>query len=60
MAKRKLPKDVDLTRKINPADGFFSTPVSDKKDQENKTEENIVSQGDSTVPDNGKKEGGKP
>ena len=39
MAKRKLPKDVDLTRKINPADGFFSTPVSDKKDQENKTEE---------------------
>lgn len=31
-----------------------------RRTSENKTEENIVSQGDSTVPDNGKKDGGKP
>lgn len=35
MAKRKLPKDVDLTRNINPADGFFSNPMSNQKDQQN-------------------------
>ena len=39
MAKRKLPKDVDLTRKINPADGFFSNTVSDQNDQANMSEE---------------------
>ncbi len=25
MAGKKLPKDIDLTKKINPADGFFSS-----------------------------------
>lgn len=28
MAGKKLPKDIDLTEKINPADGFFSHPAS--------------------------------
>ena len=39
MAKRKLPKDIDLTKKINPADGFFSTSLSDQKNEENIPEE---------------------
>lgn len=58
MAKRKLPKDVDLTKKINPADGFFSNPTSGQKDLENITEENIDGK-----PSNAKKNknlGGRP
>ena len=60
MAKRKLPKDVDLTRKINPADGFFSTPVSDKKDQENKTEEKTDIIGKTEDKKKSKNLGGRP
>lgn len=30
MAKKVLPKDIDLTQNINPADGFFTTPDSEK------------------------------
>lgn len=32
MAGKRLPKDIDLTKKMNPADGFFSRFVSFKKD----------------------------
>ena len=60
MAKRKLPKDVDLTRKINPADGIFSTPVSDKKDQENKTEEKTDIIGKTEDKKKSKNLGGRP
>ena len=34
MARKKLPKDIDLTKNMNPADGFFSTPASAEKDTE--------------------------
>lgn len=31
MSGKKLPKDIDLTKKINPADGFFSQLVPEKE-----------------------------
>lgn len=50
MAGKRLPKDIDLTQKINPADGFFSSsgmpkkepagPVSGKITMHEKTEVN--------------------
>ena len=60
MAKRKLPKDVDLTRKINPADGFFSNPVSDQKNQENMLEEKADADGKSENEKQNKNLGGRP
>ena len=60
MAKRKLPKDVDLTRKINPADGFFSNPVSGQKDQENTSEEKTDTDGKQGDAEKNKNLGGRP
>lgn len=60
MAKRKLPKDVDLTRKINPADGFFSNSVSDQKNQENMLEEKADTDGKSENEKQNKNLGGRP
>lgn len=37
MAGKKLPKNIDLTQKMNPADGFFSTPVSVALPEEKET-----------------------
>lgn len=39
MAGKRLPKDIDLTAKINPADGFFSQSVPEK--EKNTDSENV-------------------
>lgn len=33
MASKKLPKDLDLAKKLNPADGFFSAPAESTPNQ---------------------------
>lgn len=60
MAKRKLPKDVDLTKNINPADGFFSNPMSSQKDQENSVEKKADTAGMQNNVKKNKNLGGRP
>jgi len=60
MAGKKLPKDIDLTKKINPADGFFSTPVPEKKKATDTEREKINSPVESKALFPKKNVGGRP
>lgn len=60
MAGKKLPKDIDLTKKINPADGFFSTPAPEKERFADKEEEKENSPSGSKDSFSKKNVGGRP
>lgn len=60
MAGKRLPKDIDLTKKINPADGFFSQSASPEKSDAGPEDEKISALvGSKAVPVN-KNTGGRP
>lgn len=60
MAGKKLPKDIDLTKKINPADGFFANPASGKGNPSDMEDEkiNAPAKTEAVLPD--RNAGGRP
>lgn len=60
MAGKKLPKDIDLTKKINPADGFFSHPASAEEKPADMEKEEINAPAESEDAPPIKNVGGRP
>lgn len=60
MAAKKLPKDIDLTEKINPADGFFSQSIAPKEKRRDLGNEKINMSADSKEYVTNRSPGGRP
>lgn len=60
MAGKKLPKDIDLTKKINPADRFFSPPAHAKEKPADMEKEKIDAPAELEEAPPNKNVGGRP
>lgn len=60
MAGKRLPKDIDLTQKINPADGFFSSSGIAKEEPARSVKEKITVSEKAGVNPLNKNVGGRP
>lgn len=60
MAGKRLPKDIDLTKKINPADGFFSQSAYSEGKAADSENEKITAPVESKVVPANKNTGGRP